>query len=153
MPRRPQDKGRVAEVAALKYWNARTGQSAERIAKHGAKDEGDVAHLEAHGLEGLIEVKNYKSAPSDSELAEWRRQTEVERLNAGKAWAVLWYHRPRCNMEEHQSKTFGRNWCDLTVSSYHALSGLGELPDWCAVGGRWVTITVDECMRLVTGEL
>ena len=152
MSRRPQDKGRVAETASLKYWNACAGQSAERIVKHGNHDQGDVSHMEAHGLQGLMEVKNHDHSPSDSELEEWRRQTEAERVNAGKDWAVLWYHRPRCNIEDHEARTFGRNWCDLTVDSYHAIAGIGRVPDE-ALARRWVTITIDECMRLVTGYI
>ena len=153
MPRRPQDKGRVAEVASAKYWNARTGQSAERVVKHGSHDQGDVGHVYAHGMPGVIEVKNYDHQLSDGELAKFRKQTLDEQANAGKAWSVLWYHRPRCNIEDADAKTFGRNWCDLTIGSYHAIAGLPRLPDGCEVSGRWVTITVDECMRLVTGEL
>lgn len=77
--------GTQAETAVVRYlqnwWPA-----AERRALSGNKDRGDVA-----GMPGVvIEVKAAKKL----ELAAWRRETEVERVNAGATYGLLVVKRP-----------------------------------------------------------
>lgn len=58
---------------------------AERRARTGAKDKGDIA-----GIPGIvIEAKNTKTMS----LAAWLDEAEVERRNDGADIGVVWHHR------------------------------------------------------------
>lgn len=78
-------KGTTAERDVVRYLN-RWWPAAERRALSGNKDKGDVA-----GIPGVVvEVK----AAQRQMLAAWRRETEVERLNAGAESCLLVVKRP-----------------------------------------------------------
>lgn len=78
-------KGTKWESAIVDYLRANGVPHAERRAKNGAKDRGDVAGIPGVVIEG-------KNARRD-ELAAWVDEAEVERANDGADLAVVWHHR------------------------------------------------------------
>ncbi len=69
-----QVKGTRAESAVVKWLQEQGRTSAERRARQGARDRGDIA-----GIPGV--VLEVKAAGSRLEIPRWLNQTEVERLN------------------------------------------------------------------------
>lgn len=85
-------KGTAAETATVAWLQDNGYPHAHRVVKHGARDRGDVAPCP--GV--VIEVKNYavngaaaRGAVPAGQLAEWMRQTEVERENARADVGIL----------------------------------------------------------------
>lgn len=60
----------------------------ERRVLHGSKDMGDIAHVYAHGFEGIIECKRSQKLGA-AIMAEFQRQTLDERENADAGFALL----------------------------------------------------------------
>lgn len=60
----------------------------ERRVLHGSKDMGDIAHVYAHGYEGIIECKRSQKLGA-AIMAEFQRQTTDERENADADFALL----------------------------------------------------------------
>ena len=84
-------KGTACEVAILKYVRANGFPWAERLALSGAADCGDISLLPGRLI--VLEAKAHASAatgqPGATLLAEWMRQTETERDNAGADHGLL----------------------------------------------------------------
>jgi hypothetical protein len=81
-------KGTQAETAVVRYLQEHGFPYAERRAKTGRYDCGDI-NVDPSVV---IEVKNHKAM----DLAGWIDQTEVERENGSDALvAVCWHKRPR----------------------------------------------------------
>jgi hypothetical protein len=75
-----KQKGTLAETALAEYLK-QTWPGVERRALNGANDKGDIA-----GVPGfVVEVKNQRSY----RIAEWLKETEEERLNAGEPNSIL----------------------------------------------------------------
>lgn len=74
-------KGTAAETKVVKFLREH-GIDAKRVALNGSKDVGDI-HFKAKGSIRMLEVKAgvQAKAPSRSQLEEWMRQTDVERIN------------------------------------------------------------------------
>lgn len=90
MANKNKAKGTAAETRVVKFINGYEGLSAERLALHGSKDEGDIRvriyeDRPDGGWEFRLEVKGGKQTqnPTRADLTEWFRQTEVEEKNAG----------------------------------------------------------------------
>ena len=78
-------KGTRWETAIVDYLRANGVPHAERRARNGAKDRGDLS-----GIPGLVvEAKNTKTLS----LAAWVDEAEVERRNDGAAFGLVWHHR------------------------------------------------------------
>lgn len=60
----------------------------ERRVLHGSKDMGDIAHVYAHGYEGIIECKRSQKLGAAT-MEEFQRQTTDERENADADFALL----------------------------------------------------------------
>ena len=60
----------------------------ERRVLHCSKDMGDIAHVFAHGYEGIIECKRSQKLGA-AIMAEFQRQTTDERENADADFALL----------------------------------------------------------------
>ncbi|MEV1201696.1 hypothetical protein [Microbispora rosea] len=84
---RPRDIGTMAETAVVRALRVNGFPLAERRSLKGALDQGDIT-----GTPGLCwEVKGGKAAwfASDGQVAEWMRETEVERVNARADIGIL----------------------------------------------------------------
>ncbi len=81
----PASKGTTAETAVARYLQQFT-PFAERRAKSGAKDRGDIAGV----LGAVIEVKN---CPKRMRLSEWIGEALVEMKNAGASLGLVWHKR------------------------------------------------------------
>lgn len=78
-------KGTRFETALVDYLRPRGAPHAERRARSGAKDKGDLA-----GIPGLVvEAKN----AARMELAAWIAEAETERANAEAELGVVWAKR------------------------------------------------------------
>lgn len=78
-------KGTAWESAVVEYLRTNGAPHAERRARTGAHDQGDVS-----GLPGVvIEAKNCRI----TELAEWLKEAETERDHAKAEIGVVWHHR------------------------------------------------------------
>ena len=87
MTNRSRDKGTRFESAVVEYLREHGWIHAERRARRGNKDAGDVA-----GIAGVcVEVKAEKRIA----LAEYLNETEAEKANANAAVAACWIKRPR----------------------------------------------------------
>jgi Holliday junction resolvase len=84
---RSRDKGTRFESAVVEYLQQSGWPHAERRARRGTRDAGDVA-----GVAGVcIEVKAEKRIA----LSEYANETLVEQANAGAAVGAAWIKRPR----------------------------------------------------------
>lgn len=77
-------KGTSAESAVVRCL-APLWPMAERRAKQGAKDRGDVGGVIPHLV---IEVK---ARPKRYEIAEWLKEADIEGLNDNAELAVVWF--------------------------------------------------------------
>ncbi len=78
-------KGTRWETAIVDYLRSNGVPHAERRARNGAKDRGDIA-----GMPGVVvEAKN----ATRTELAAWVDEAESERANDGADLGVVWHHR------------------------------------------------------------
>lgn len=77
--------GTRAETAVALYLRDRGFPHAERRARTGAKDQGDISGL----LGGVIEVKDCARL----ELAPWLAEADTEQNNAGAWWSCVWHKR------------------------------------------------------------
>lgn len=97
MANKNKAKGTAAETRVVKFINGYEGLSAERLALHGSKDEGDIrvridkVTSEFASGEWRIEVKSGKQTqnPTRSDLTEWLKQTVNERINSGYPCALV----------------------------------------------------------------
>lgn len=87
MTNRPKTIGTRCETAVVRYLAGNGFGGAERLALHGALDEGDVSACP--GV--VVEVKGGARAEtaSDALVASWLDETEVERVNRGADVAAL----------------------------------------------------------------
>lgn len=89
MTNRSKAKGTQFESQCARWLTERLGYPVERRALHGNRDVGDLAWLIGKGdARGIVECKAVKAITA-ANVAEWRRQTEAERDNAGAAFAWL----------------------------------------------------------------
>lgn len=77
--------GTRAETAVANYLRNRGFPHAERRARTGSKDQGDISGL----LGGVIEVKDCARL----ELASWLAEATTEQANAGAWWSAVWHKR------------------------------------------------------------
>ena len=86
---KPKALGTEWETAVVRYTKEQLGdERIERRALHGSKDMGDIAHVYAHGYEGIIECKRSQKLGA-AIMAEFQRQTLDERENADADFALL----------------------------------------------------------------
>jgi hypothetical protein len=87
MTNRSRDRGTAWETAVVRFLQASGWPLAERRARRGIRDAGDVA-----GIAGVcLEVKAEKRIA----LAEYLNETLIEQANADAAVAACWIKRPR----------------------------------------------------------
>lgn len=90
---RSRKTGTAWESAVVNYLRDRGFTYAERRAMNGSQDRGDVTGL---GPRWVIECKATKQIT----LAEFMKETEAERQNAGADYGVLVIKRPRASIED-----------------------------------------------------
>lgn len=78
-------KGTRWETKIVDYLRTVGAPHAERRARNGAKDRGDVAGIPGVVIEAKCAVR--------TELASWLDEAEVERANDRAALGVVWHHR------------------------------------------------------------
>lgn len=116
----------------------------ERRALHGSSDMGDLAHIFAHGNEGIAECKAVKSW-GPKMLSEWREQTVTERDNSDADFGLLIVkvpNRPTGMAQVHVTVRDLTRIC-LGIDSH------GELAD--LYDDMWVQMTLDECIAMIGG--
>jgi hypothetical protein len=84
---RSRDKGTTWESRVVDYLREHGWIRAERRARRGSRDAGDVA--------GVVRLVVECKAEKRIALSEYLTETEAERLNAGAALGVTWIKRPR----------------------------------------------------------
>ena len=93
MTNRSRDKGTSWETQVVRFLQEHGWPFAERRARRGIKDAGDVA-----GVAGVcIEAKAEKRIT----LAEYLDETQLEQANANAAVGVTWIKRPRKTSPAH----------------------------------------------------
>jgi len=75
-----KQKGTLAETAVADYLR-QTFPAVERRALAGVNDKGDLSNVPF----SVVEVKNQRSY----KIHQWIKETEIERINAGKELGVL----------------------------------------------------------------
>lgn len=137
-------RGTAVEVKVRNYLRVALGQPGiDRQPLRGARDEGDLRGLVVRGCECVVEVKA-KRDMRPSLLAEYRRQTLVERENAGAGVGVLvtWrYNHPAADAVAH-----------VTLRDLTRLVPVEDLePSALAWADRhWVRMTLEELCLLIT---
>ena len=85
MTNRSRDKGTAWESSIVNYLQQAGWPHAERRARNGAHDRGDIT-----GIPGVVvEAKNEKRVA----LAEYITETETEKTNANAALGICWIKR------------------------------------------------------------
>lgn len=138
-------KGTRYETSVVRYLHEALGDPrAERAAPHGVADVGDIAHIWAHGFEGIAECKCYREvAPSD--VARFRAETLAERKRVGADFALLVvsaYRRGVAQSGVHVTIP------DLTriCNGIQSVGDLAQLYD-----EHWVVMTLAEACNLMRG--
>jgi hypothetical protein len=85
MTRAGKQRGTRWETAIVDYLRTVGAPHAERRAKNGAKDRGDVA--------GVVGVVIEAKSAARTELAAWIDEAEVERRHDGAVIGLVWHHR------------------------------------------------------------
>lgn len=139
-----REKGTRFETEVVRYLReALEDERPERRALHGSRDMGDIAHVHAHGLEGIIECKAVKSW-GNKLLSEWQAQTEDECANADAAFALLVIKQPY--------RPVGEALCFARLSDLcaicNAISPVGELPQ---LYDEWVCVLLMDACRMMRG--
>lgn len=86
---REAQKGTSFESSCARYLADFLGESVERRAKCGSADRGDLAGVYLHGRRVVVECKNC----ARTELAKWVQEAEVERVNDGAPYGVVFHKR------------------------------------------------------------
>ena len=141
---RPKEIGTRFETAVVRYLREALGdERPERRALSGSHDMGDIAHVFAHGSEGIIECKSVKSWGKKL-LAEWQAQTEDECENAGADFALLVVKQP--NRPVGEALCFARL-SDLCAIC-NAIRPVGALPQ---LYDEWVCVPLADACRMMRG--
>lgn len=116
----------------------------ERRVLHGSKDMGDIAHVYAHGHEGIIECKRSKALGAAT-MAEFQRQTLDERDNADADFALL--------AVKNFNHGTGEGFCWVTIRDLTriclGLDSHGELAD--LYDDVWVCMPLSTACALMRG--
>ena len=146
MPRtKPKDLGTRWESDVLAYVKrALDDERPERRVLHGSKDMGDIAHVYAHGFEGIIECKRSKALGAAT-MAEFQRQTLDERENADADFALL--------VVKNFNHGTGEGFCWVTIRDLTriclGIESNGELAD--LYDDVWVCIPLSTACALMRG--
>lgn len=145
---RSKKKGTAWESQAARFLRERLCQPRiDRRAPGGVRDKGDVYNLFAHGHEGVVECKDYKTwGPAD--LEKWKMETVAERENAGADFALLFVHDTEHRIGESR---FGKNICYMQVRDLACVMG-GKVHAGDSALGMWVRVSVEEACQMMMGE-
>lgn len=99
------------ETSIARYLAEHVDDRIERRTKTGAADRGDIAGLRTStGKRIIVECKNTTRVA----LAEWQRETEVERQNDGAIAGIIAHKR-------HGKTNPGDQWVTMTMADLAAL--------------------------------
>ena len=142
--RRPKDIGTDAERTAQRWLTQVGWPDCERIALHGAQDQGDLIVCRSPRI--IAEVKGGKTAEKAGPgmLADWWEQTETEAVNAGADLAVLIVRRFNRHVEAWDAWMPAHDWALLTTGeSVLPLKPpvllRGSLASWSRLARRWAS--------------
>lgn len=120
---KPKARGTAAETAVLRHVREHGFPWAERLALSGAADQGDISLLPGRLV--ILEVKAHAVAatgqPGEQLLAEWMRQAEAERDNAGADHGVL-------VVKRKGTTDAGKWWTYVTAGTFATLLGVPDGP-------------------------
>lgn len=138
MSTRAKRRGTSVESKVRDYLREALGQPGiDRQPLRGSRDQGDLSGVTLAGYSAAVEVKARRDLTA-SLLAEYRRQTLVERENAGADVAVLVTWRYRHGAAEAVAHMTLR---DLAMVAWDY--DVGECED-----GRWASMTLAELCGL-----
>lgn len=101
------------ESAVCAFLTARTPINAERRAKHGRADQGDVSGVSIGPLSVVVECKDYGGR---LELPQWVHEAEVERENARADIGLVVAKRRGCGEAQ-----MGHQWVVMTLDTLAAI--------------------------------
>lgn len=137
-------KGTAFETLCRDKLASRLGdERIHRKSLSGHSDKGDLGGLYAHGLTGMVECKDAKV----QRLADWKRQTIVEKGNADADFAVLIVHEPGKGFSH-----FMENSAYMTLGDLLKVASVSKVSiTFKAHLDRWVRITVGDLCDMVEG--
>ena len=91
---------------------------------HGSKDVGDIGGITWRGAPVVVEVKNHR----EKRHAQWLKEAETERVNAGAPIAFVLTHTKGVG-----EKNFGKNECLIDLRSLAKLLDISREIDGYAI--------------------
>lgn len=154
MPNRAGHDGTDFESGVRNYLAEVAGIDVRREVKHGVRDEGDL-RAAIHGYQVAIECKRVERV-TPALLASYKRQTLLERDNAGAAFGllVMWRKgkgfRYAATASGTRSRSFGENVCWATVEALLMLGGAqGNVAITDEMRGTWVSMALADAAALM----
>ena len=121
---RSKAKGTQHESQLVKWLRENGFPDARRETLHGSKDVGDIGGVSWRGIPIVIEVKNCR----DKRHAQWLKEAEAERVNAGAPIAFVVTHTKGVG-----EKNFGKNECLIDLRSLAKLLDISREIDGYAI--------------------
>lgn len=121
---RSKQKGTEHESNGVKWFRENGFPDARREVLHGSKDVGDIGGVTWRGWPVVIEVKNHR----EKRHAQWLREAETERVNAGAPIAFVLTHTKGVGV-----KNYGNNECLIDLRCLVKLLDLSAEIDGYAI--------------------
>ena len=121
---RSKQKGTEHESNGVKWFRENGFPDARREVLHGPKDVGDIGGVTWRGWPVVIEVKNHR----EKRHAQWLKEAEAERVNAGAPIAFVLTHTKGVGV-----KNYGKNECLIDLRCLVKLLDLSAEIDGYAI--------------------
>jgi hypothetical protein len=128
--RRPQDIGREAENAVVRYLTGAGWPHAERRRLRGIHDAGDITGT--IGICWSVKGGNAAKLASDGQVQEWLDEAEKQKINAGAGVFLLVLQRKGIG-----TANAGRWWAIMPGWQYESLCASSIRSDGLGGLGRW----------------
>jgi hypothetical protein len=111
-----KQRGTTFEVDLVSHLRER-GHQAERLARTGAKDEGDVALIDWHYCTVVIEAKARREKTTPLSIGAWLAEAHVEAENYRAARSLPWPTLPVL-VVKRPNKPIGQSYVILTLDDF-----------------------------------